>query len=54
MAKAKTESAAAVSNGIIRDIKAGVFAPVYLLMGEEAYYPDLVCDAMVRCARDDT
>lgn len=54
MAKAKTESAAAVSNGIIRDIKAGVFAPVYLLMGEEAYYPDLVCDAIVRNALDDT
>ncbi len=32
---------------IVEDAKAGVFAPVYLLMGEEAYYPDMVCQAII-------
>ena len=32
---------------LIEDIKAGSFKPVYLLMGEEPYYPDLVCDAIL-------
>jgi DNA polymerase-3 subunit delta len=32
---------------IIEDVKAGVFKPVYLLMGEEPYYPDLVCNAIL-------
>lgn len=32
---------------LIGDIKAGSFKPVYLLMGEEPYYPDLVCDAIL-------
>lgn len=39
--------------GIIEDVKGGVFKPVYLLMGEEPYYPDLVCDAIVaNCLQD--
>ena len=29
---------------VMRDLKAGVFAPVYLLMGEEGYYTDQICD----------
>ena len=32
---------------ILEDVRKGVFSPVYLLMGEEPYYPDLVCDAIV-------
>lgn len=28
---------------LIKEIRGGTFRPVYLLMGEEAYYPDLVC-----------
>ena len=32
---------------IVEDAKAGVFAPVYLLMGEEPYYPDMVCQAII-------
>lgn len=32
---------------IITDVKAGVFAPVYLLMGDEPYYPDMVCQAII-------
>ena len=31
---------------IVEDARNGVFAPVYLLMGGEPYYPDMVCDAM--------
>ena len=33
--------------GIIDDVKAGRFKPIYLLMGEEPYYPELVCDAIL-------
>ena len=32
---------------MIDDIKAGSFKPVYLLMGDEPYYPDLVCQAIL-------
>lgn len=39
---------------IIRDVKAGVFKPVYLLMGEEAFYPDMVCQAIIdNCLDED-
>jgi len=32
---------------IVNDVKNGIFKPVYLLMGEEPYYPDMVCNAIV-------
>ncbi len=32
---------------LIRDIRNKEFKPVYLLMGEEPYYPDLVCQAII-------
>lgn len=32
---------------IIREVKSGTFKPVYLLMGEEAFYPDMVCQAII-------
>lgn len=32
---------------LINEIQSGKFKPVYLLMGEEAYYPDLVCQAII-------
>ena len=35
---------------IISDIRAGKFAPVYLLMGDEPFYPDMICDAVVENA----
>ncbi|MGM9738823.1 MAG: DNA polymerase III subunit delta [Candidatus Cryptobacteroides sp.] len=38
---------------IIQDARNGVFAPVYLLMGSEPYYPDLVCDEIVKNALQD-
>ena len=43
----KSENVAAQCERIISDVKKGVFQPVYLLMGEEAYYPELVCDAII-------
>ena len=29
---------------IMRDLRAGTFAPIYILMGEEPYYIDQICD----------
>ncbi len=38
---------------IVNDVKNGIFKPVYLLMGEEPYYPDMVCNAIVdNCLQD--
>ncbi len=33
---------------ILSDVRAGRFSPVYLLMGDEPYYPELVCDAILK------
>lgn len=45
---AKTSvNAADVANNIISEVKSGVFSPVYLLMGEEPFYVDMACDAIV-------
>lgn len=35
---------------IIQDVRNGVFAPVYLLMGEEPYYPELICSEIMKNA----
>ena len=32
---------------IMDDVRKGIFSPVYLLMGKEPYYPDLVCNAII-------
>lgn len=38
---------------IIKDVKEGIFKPVYLLMGDEPYYPDMVCQAIIdNCLQD--
>ena len=38
---------------ILEDVRSGIFKCVYLLMGEESYYPDLVCDAIIQhCLQD--
>ena len=34
----------ATYDNIMRDLKARKFAPVYILMGEEAYFIDRICD----------
>lgn len=41
---------AALCDKIIREVGAGIFSPVYLLMGEEPYYPDKACDAIMEAA----
>ena len=38
---------AAQCRDLIEDIRNGIFSPVYLLMGEESYYPDLVCKEII-------
>lgn len=50
---AKGQDAAAQSRKIIEDVRKGVFAPIYLLMGDEPYYPDMVCDAIAANALGD-
>lgn len=38
---------------ILEDVRSGIFKSVYLLMGEEPYYPDLICNAIVdNCLQD--
>ena len=38
---------------ILSDVRAGKFSPVYLLMGDEPYYPDLICQAIIdNCLQD--
>lgn len=48
MAKA-TVNIQAVCGKISSDLRAGVFAPVYLLMGEEPFYPERVCAEILGC-----
>ena len=38
---------AALAAKLVADARAGVFSPVYLLMGDEPYYPELVCQAVI-------
>ncbi len=35
-------------NAMLADIKAGKFAPVYILMGEEPYYSDVIMEAILQ------
>lgn len=46
MAK-QSNDPAAQSRQLIEEIRSGVFKPVYLLMGDEPYYPELVCQAIL-------
>ena len=39
---------------IVKDAREGVFKPVYLLMGDEPYYVDLVCDAIIEYCLDES
>lgn len=45
---------AALSAKLISDAGNGVFAPVYLLMGDEPYYPDMVCRAILDSCVDES
>lgn len=51
---AKYAGTAEKSGKIIQDVRNGVFAPVYLLMGSEPYYPDLVCSEIMKNALSDS
>ncbi|MBO4264228.1 MAG: DNA polymerase III subunit delta [Bacteroidales bacterium] len=46
MASAKVDVAAQCRQ-LVEDARRGVFKPVYLLMGDEPYYPELVCRAVL-------
>ena len=51
-AKSYIETDRQVRN-LIGEAKAGSFKPVYLLMGEEPYYPELLCSAIIdNCLQD--
>lgn len=39
---------------IVEDARRGVFSPVYLLMGDEPYYVDMVCDAVIEHCLDES
>ena len=39
---------------IVQDARNGVFKPVYLLMGDEPYYVDMVCDAILDNCLDES
>ena len=43
-----------ICRGIVSDARKGVFKPVYLLMGDEPYYVDMVCDAILEHCLDES
>lgn len=47
MANTKKTSSGPLFQHLVADIKAGKFAPIYYLMGEEAYYIDRLCDIII-------
>lgn len=38
---------AAISRSLVQDACNGIFKPVYILMGDEPFYPDMVCQAVL-------
>ena len=36
-----------LSKQLVEDARKGIFKSVYLLMGDEPYYPDMVCVAII-------
>ena len=53
MAKGFTE-VDSLCRGIVKDAQNGIFKPVYLLMGEEPYYVDMVCEAIIEHCLDES
>lgn len=39
---------------IIQEVRSGIFKPVYLLMGDEPYYPELVCSEIIKNCVDES
>ena len=44
----------ALCREIVSDVRKGIFSPVYLLMGDEPYYVDMVCDAVQEYCLDES
>ena len=44
----------ALCRALVQDARNGVFKPVYLLMGDEPYYVDMVCDAIMEHCLDES
>ena len=53
MAKGFTETDS-LCREIVNDARRGIFKPVYLLMGDEPYYVDMVCDAILEHCLDES
>ena len=53
MAKGFTE-VDSLCREIVKDARNGIFKPVYLLMGDEPYYVDMVCDAILEHCLDES
>ena len=53
MAKSSSDTGS-LCREIISDVRKGIFKPVYLLMGDEPYYTDMVCDAIIENALDES
>ena len=39
---------------IVQDARSGIFSSVYLLMGDETYYVDMECDAVLEYCLDES
>lgn len=44
----------AQSAEILKEIRSGIFRPIYLLMGDEPYYPELVCSEILKNCIDES
>lgn len=53
MAKGFTETDS-LCRELVSQARNGIFKPVYLLMGDEPFYPDMVCEAVVQNALDES
>lgn len=47
MAVKEKQDIAALSRTLVNEARNGIFRPVYILMGDEPYFPDLVCQAVI-------
>lgn len=45
---------AEISSKLISEVRSGNFKPLYLLMGDEPYYPELVCQAIIDSCIDES
>ena len=51
----KAADIGAIAAKLVEDAKKGIFKSLYVLMGEEPFYPDMVCDAIIdNCIPEDS